>query len=582
VKRAISAVLVLLTLGVAALFFLRVRPYLPERPRGAELAPPETIFFAQIPNLRETALRVPDTELYQIWREPEVQAFFEKPRRKAPWMREWEENFEEMVRVAPGEVFVAITSIKAGKPGFVGGFAFAGRASAAEALATRLRKQLFPGLEMVSSIRANWYLFASDGASLGKLLERFDGKPEPALAADPVFQQSIEPLGVGQDLVFYGKPESLAGRLDALTGLAGANRPKGEEAVAMATKIEGSKLRDTIFLRGVGAHHAGAVSRHTLALAPPETLLYYATDLAPLPTNPESGGLHDFLPGFARMERALAEKGLGWKELPSAIGPEWGAMVEWPEDAALPTVLLGWEVRDHAKAGLFLEALTAPSTLGGPWRKEDQAGVTVSSAPPQALSFERPTAALTERFALLGFSPEVVSAALPRTKSKMPSLAQTESFQKNARVVPEWGAAFGYHDFPRLFERLYRMARPFITLSLAFSPESGAQFDAGKLPPVNAISKHLNATVLTQTHVKGGMVIESTGSLTFPELVMSVGLGGMASGLPDLPGLGLGGLKGVAPSKTRKSSDSAADPAASAANPPDPSDASEKNVVEHK
>ena len=94
-KRVISTVLVLLALGVAAFFFLKMRRYLPERLRGAELAPAETVLFVQFPNLRQTALRLPKTDLYQIWREPEVQAFLEKPRRKAPWMIEWEKWLEE-------------------------------------------------------------------------------------------------------------------------------------------------------------------------------------------------------------------------------------------------------------------------------------------------------------------------------------------------------------------------------------------------------------------------------------------------------------------------------------------------------
>ena len=65
----------LLALGAAAFFFLKMRRYLPERSRAAELAPAETILLVQLPNLRQTALRIPKTDLYQIWREPEVQAF---------------------------------------------------------------------------------------------------------------------------------------------------------------------------------------------------------------------------------------------------------------------------------------------------------------------------------------------------------------------------------------------------------------------------------------------------------------------------------------------------------------------------
>src|SRR5260221_8173404 len=126
VKRLLPAALVLAVLGAAAFCFLKMRGFLPERPRGAELAPAEAIFFVQVPNVRQSALRFLQTDLFQIWREPEVQAFLEKPRRTAPWMREWEERFDEIARVAPGEAFVAVTSIDGPRPGFAGGFSFAG------------------------------------------------------------------------------------------------------------------------------------------------------------------------------------------------------------------------------------------------------------------------------------------------------------------------------------------------------------------------------------------------------------------------------------------------------------------------
>lgn len=526
----------LLALGVAAFFFLKVRRFLPERPRAAELAPAETIFFAQFPNLRQTALRVPKTDLYQIWRDSDVQIFLEKPQRKAPWMRAWAERLEEMVRVAPGEFFVAVTSIEGPQPRFVGGFSFAGSERNAATFAGHLREQLLPATEVVAASRANWHLFASDAGLLDAMLARFDGKPGTGLAGDPVFQQSIAPLGVGQDLVLYGKPNALAGRLDLLTGLGGAAKSSAAEPVAMGTKLDGGKLHDIIFLRGGGPAEAGKLSRQTLPVASPQTLLYYVTDSTQLPPGSDSGMLGGLLPSLGRAEKALAEKGLTWNDLPSAVGPELGTMFEWPEDAALPTLLVASEVRDAGKVRSFMEALTTPAVLGAAWRTEDHDGVSVSSAPSQTLSFVRPAVAMTDRFVLFGLSPEAVTAALPRAKSQGASLGQVAAFQDVASFVPEKAAAFAYLDFQRLFERVYRMARPFITLSLAFSAEAGAQFDAGKLPPVESIAKHLSATVLTQTRIDGGTLIESIGSLTIPEILLGVGSGAAASGLPELSG----------------------------------------------
>ena len=542
--------LVLLALGAAAFFFFKVRRYLPERARGAELAPAETIFFAQFPNLRQTALRVPKSDLYQIWLEPDMQTFLEKPRRKAPWMRAWAERIDEILRAAPGECFVAVTSFADPRPSFVGGFSFAGNQRDAEALAIHFRAQVFSQVQIVSAFRSNWYLCASDSEMLAALLARFESKAGEALAATPIFQQSMAPLGVGQDLVLFGKPNALSGNRDFLKELGAPARTSADDVIALATKIDGAKMHDTIFLRGSGAASAGTLSRQTLPLASAQTLLYYASELSLLQPGGDLGMLKGLVPGLAGMEKSLAEKGLTWSDLPAAIGPEFGVMAEWPEDAVLPVVLLASEVRDAVKTRTFMDALTNPPPPNSPWQREQRDGVTIMTAPAQGLSFVRPSAALTDRFALLGMSPEAVTAALSNTgKSAQPSLGQAVAFQDIARLVPDRASAFGYLDFPRLFERAYRMARPFITLSLAFSANAAAQIDAGKLPPVEAISKHLGATVLTQTRIDGGTVIESIGSVTLPELFLAIGAGGNAAGLPSLAGALPGGTNKLAPQK---------------------------------
>ncbi len=570
----------LLALGVAVFFFLKMRRYLPERARGAELAPAETVLFVQFPNLRQTALRFPRTDLYQIWREPDVQAFMEKPRSKAPWMIEWGKRLEEMARVAPGEAFLAFTATDGPRPSFVGGFSYAGRQHQAEALATHLREQLLPGQDLASVLRTNWVLFATDADRLARMVERFDGKPGPALAADPAFQKAISSLGIGQDLVIYGKPEALSGQLDVLSGFRGKTAPGSSQPLAMATKFDGGKVRDAIFIPGGGTFKETALSRQTLSVASPQTLLYYVADLTVLP--PDFNMLTGFLPGFAEMERSLAEKGLSWSDLPNAVAPEVGVMVEWAEDAALPTLLLASETRDLAKARGFAGVLLGRGPAGLAWSAKDHAGIALLSASPQAFAVVRPALAVTDRYTLLGLSPEVVESALPRTTSGSVHLGQTTAFQDLAPFVPREAVAFGYLDFQRLFERVYRMARPFITLSLAFSAEAGAQFDAGKLPPVEAVSKHLSATVITQTRTEDGMLIESIGSLTLPELLFGISAGGIASGLPDLSAALGGGAKRATPPTPKITPKSRVEPPVRDADAAAASPVPEKKPAEHK
>ncbi len=524
-----------LALAVAAFFFIRLRPYLPERARAAELAPAETVLFVQIPNLRETAFRVPGTDLYAIWREPEVQAFLEKPRSKAAWMKQWEERYEEVVRVAPGEMFIAFTALGE-RPAFVGGFSFAGSRHAAEALMEKSHDLLPAGV--VTHVRSNWLLFASDAALLEGLRARFDGPVAgPALGGDPAFQQAIAAIGVGQDLVAYGSEDSL---LRGFPALAGKPKKPGESGrVAMGTKIQRGRLHDTIFIPGPPGS-ALALSRQTLACAGPQTLLYYASDWDLLTAGSELGMVRALLPQMAAVEKGLAERGLTWSSLPAAFGPELGVICEWPEDAALPMVVAAPQVRDAAQARNFIDAATASGT--SPWTREEANGVLTATAPASAIPLIHPVIALQDRFALAGTAPEIVASTLARLSAPGPSLADSPAFQEATRLVAPAASALGYVDFEHLFARIYRLARPVITLSIAFSPDVGAHFDAGKLPLAETISKHLAPLVVFQTRQEHGLLIESTGTVTFAELGLALAAAGGGSGMSGLSGLIPGGV----------------------------------------
>ena len=79
-KKIVSILLVIVFLAMVAAFFIhRATRY---HPRGAELVPAETVFFLHLPDLRATAERFRQTELFKLGEEPEVQAFLAQPRQK--------------------------------------------------------------------------------------------------------------------------------------------------------------------------------------------------------------------------------------------------------------------------------------------------------------------------------------------------------------------------------------------------------------------------------------------------------------------------------------------------------------------
>src|SRR5204862_8924 len=71
--------------------------------------------------------------------------------------------------------------------------------------------------------------------------------------------------------------------------------------------------------------------------------------------------------------------------------------------------------------------------------------------------------------------------------------------------------------------------RPLLLMGTALSPALGKNVDPAKLPPPEAIAKHLSPIVMSQRYDKEGYVTESLGPVTFREA--TIGLVGTLAGL---------------------------------------------------
>jgi hypothetical protein len=180
------------------------------------------------------------------------------------------------------------------------------------------------------------------------------------------------------------------------------------------------------------------------------------------------------------------------------------------------------EVRDPEKAHDFIAAVTGGAAGARAWAHREESGVLYYSAPVEGLTLTHPTIAMTPRFALLGFSAEAVAAGVQRIDETLAGTAANSPFQESARRMTLPASGFGYLDSAALFERAYRTLRPALAMSLAFSEELGDYIDAGKLPSSQTISKHLAPSVFSQSTTRSGILMESTGTLTFNQLVIGM------------------------------------------------------------
>ncbi len=565
-KKVLPVVVLLLVLGAAAFVFLQ-RQQNNSRVRAVALAPEDTLVFVHLPDIRQTAIRWPRTALAQIGKEPEVQAFLERPRAKLSWLSDVEAHTEQVMRVAPREAYIAVTSLEGQAPRFVGGFSFTGDRTALNELLSEPREALrrewpagkadivtHAGTEIetysdstntvAETIRNGWYLVSNDLELLKSTIDRLDAKPGAAktIADAPLYKEALAPHPADAEAVFFARLDTLADKLTPLLAATGQQPdPKQLEelrktkAVSAAFKFDGEQIRDSVFVLNPSVPQNKPMSLRGLDLSTAETLLYYAFTLPETMDVPAQSAapLAMLVPGAATMEAGLAAKGLKFSDFGKIFGPEVSVVLDWPQTDVQPTFLLGLDVRDATRARDFLDALTAGQANTAGWVRKEQGNAILYAGQPQGL-FPAPVMALVDTFVIVGFSEGAINAGIQRLNAKGAPLAKTQEYQAASKSVRTPTEAFGYLDTKRVFERGYGIARPFLAMSLAFTPEGGQYIDAGKLPTTEVVSRHLAPSVYSQTTTENGTLIESTGTLTFNQALIGVVAGATAAALPAI------------------------------------------------
>lgn len=564
-KKVLPIVVLLLAVGAAAFIHLQ-RQQAASRIRATALAPADTLLFVHLPDVRQTAIRWPRTALAQIGKEPEIQAFLERPRAKLPWFSDLEGGIEKLAQIAPREAYIAVTSLDGQIPRFVAGFSFSGSRAALDELLKEPRASLrrawpagkadivlYAGAEIetytdkdntiAETVRDGWYMVSNNLELLQSSLDRLDAKPgaPAAIASAPAYQQALAPHPGDAEAVIYARLDTLADKLTSLLASTGQKPdPKQLEelrktqAVSAAFKFDGSQIRDTVFVLNPSAPRHQPLARRGLDLSTAETLLYYTFRLSEEVNMPaqSTAPLALLVPGLSSMENALAAKGLKFSDFGKIFGPELSILLDWPVTDLQPVLLLGLDVRDSKRAGEFLDALSTGQPHSG-WNRRQLGDAVLYAAPAQGI-FPAPLIALIDNFLIIGLNEPNISTGIQRLRDKEAPLGKTPEFQAASRVVSAPTEAFGYLDTKRMFERGYGILRPFLAMSLAFNPDGGRYIDAGKLPGTDAVSRHLTPSIYSQTSLENGTLIESAGTLTFNQALLGVFAGAGAAALPTL------------------------------------------------
>lgn len=548
---------------------------------AAQLVPSETLLLADFPDLPATAIRWRETALYEIFMEPQVQTFLAKPLAR---LRK-NGRMDRLSQAQPQRAFLAVVSVTNGMPRAVGGLAFAGSRAEVQAFVARARERAQSaspqgklarlsygsfeietfsdnGITLAGCLAQNWYFVANDIDLLKTTLDRFTGKTLTALATAPNYLQSQAALPGYPDFRLFSQPGVLSDRLLARLNAAGRLVDPQESAalrkiraVALATRLEGRRIRDSLFLYEPDTPQRPVLNGKTLALTTPNTLFYAA--MAPLfsEQDPQQGD-PKAAPGIIPMRTlltALHSPPATLLQFKTAFGPEHAVLLDWPADVAQPNLFLACEIRDPAEARRFVEQVFHA------WNRADAEGVsfwTLSLEDPTMAQFH-PTVALTAHHLLAGLSPESLKSFASTDVHPPTAAATLERTPRYAGVMaslPKARTGIAYLDTKPFFEHVYGWIRPAAMLwGNGIAALNGA-VDFAKLPTTSVIADHLTPIGLSASQTDSGLLLETTGPVSFLEL--GAGLGAAAFGValpvmnekPAVPGKGqpLNGLSSPA------------------------------------
>jgi hypothetical protein len=530
------------------------------------LLPKDTLAFVHLPDFNRSRAGLHQTDLYQIWTEPAVQDFLQKPRSKIPSNEGLGPTLQECESLQMKDAFVAVLTIEHSAWKIVGGFRFKGDPANAEKIVANWKTKLLgrepdfaqetvdyqghhiqvdtAGIVRLSTTRdGQWFFFATDPEQLKPLLDGVDGRvkdPNTTLAGDDVFAAASRRMPLSYATLTFARVDRLVEKLMPLVE-EGADKSTDELAairqirsVCAATSFDGGKIRDTIFVGMPKLLDAGNLTRTSLPIATKDTFLYAAGFLnltKPLPL-PGSQGALGWMSGLQRTTDALSAKGMTLEGWNSAFGPELSWVGDWPANSHWPTFVATLPVKDPAKANKILSVITAANERDA-WTRQEKHGVQYFSTRASGQLFSlSPTIGLSDRMLVAGADAELVEAAMERSANGNSELAASKNFQNAERAVPTARQSFTYIDAALIYTRVDATLRPMLFMGAAFLPGIAETVDLNKLPAPEIITRHLSPIVMSQSYDGDGYIAESSGPVTVSQTIVGIGgLGGAAAAL---------------------------------------------------
>jgi hypothetical protein len=523
----------------------------------------DTLAFVHLPDFNRSRAEFHQTDLYQIWMEPAVQDFLQKPRSQVPADDGFESTLQECASLQMKDAFLAVITIEASGWKIVGGFRFKGDPRDAERVVANWKAKLLgkapdskqeiveyeghqieadiAGIVHLSTVHdGQWFFVANDLEQLKPLLDRVDGRikdQDTALAADSTFAAAFKHMPSSFAALAFARVDRLCEKLmprtekgeNETTEQMGALRQI--RSVCGTTSIDGGKMRDKIFVGMPNLLGEGHLTRASLPIATKDTFLYAAGFLNLTKPIPFPQAAIGWMGDLQRITGTLSENGITLESWNAAFGPELSWVGIWPSNSHWPSLFATLPVQDSAKANKILSRVTTASADSAAWTQQKKDGVQYFSTRTGGQLFSlSPTIGLSDRMLVAGADAGSVESAMRRILNGSSELADSKNLQAAEHLVPTAEQAFTYIDPALIYARVDETLRPMLFMSAAFLPRISDTIDLNKLPASEVITKHLSPIVMSQRYDGDGYISESVGPVTLYQTIVGAGgLGGAAA-----------------------------------------------------
>src|SRR4051794_11393432 len=246
-----------------------------------ELLPETTLALIEVPDFQRARMQWQRSDLCQIWHEPTVQTWLQKPLGQLPRVGAGlRQVLEDFLRLSPTHGFMALTSIENNEPKVVSGFHFErspkdaqtfieqrkadwlSKSEGAKRETTVYEQHQIETVSISHFVFAtvcddHWFFAANDLAALKTLLDRADhrGEKKPSLKANPTFTEANRYLPNGYAMFGYVDPRPFVEKLMPIVALTGQSLPmdqlerlKEVRSVTTTFGFDHGKMHETDFV----------------------------------------------------------------------------------------------------------------------------------------------------------------------------------------------------------------------------------------------------------------------------------------------------------------------------------------------